>query len=469
MKRIIYLFAILFLGALGLKAQNIEDITIKRQGELMVVNLLLDLSKVYVESNRALLLTPQLIGSGDTLSLPSVGIYGRRRYYYYQREGKGMISGANELVLRNNRKSDTLSYHTTVPYNERMNGVRLFLYREEYGCCRSVLTESMSFLTEYRETVFEPFKPEFIYIRPVEETVKTRSLSGSAFIDFPVNRTEILTDYRNNRIELSKIRATIDSVRGDSDVRITLLAIKGFASPEGSYANNERLAKGRTEALCKYVNNLYHFAPGLITTAYEPENWEGLKQYVEVSGLSGRQGILSLIDSNREPDNKEWMIKSKYPEDYRYLLEHCYPALRRSDYRIEYIVRQFSDAKEIRELVKTSPQKLSLSEFYIAAQELEPGSEKFNRIFETAVHMFPEDETANLNAANSAMQREDLKNAGYYLSKAGETSEAIYARGVYAALSGDYVKAMELLHSVKESIPQAVSTLEQVKKLADEK
>ena len=474
MKRTILLFAALLAFTCGLTAQNGNDVTVKhpvmeRHGQLMTVDMTLDLSKLEVKSNRAFLLTPRLIGQQDTLDLPAVGIYGRRRYYYSLREDNGMISGEDETVLKNSKRPDTLAYHAVVSYDGWMNGARLTLSKEEYGCCHTVLAENTSDITDYKEMTPEPFRPEFVYVRPEEETVKSRSLSGSAFIDFPVNRTEIYPEYRGNAAELAKIRATIDSVRKDGDVTITSLAIKGYASPEGTYANNERLARGRTGALREYVNGLYHFGQDFIATDYEAENWEGLRRFVEASGLSGKEGILALIDSDREPDNKEWAIKSKYPADYRYLLEHCYPALRRSDYRIEYVVRHFSDAAQIRGLVKTRPQKLSLGEFYIAAQELEPGSEEFNRIFETAVHLFPDDETANLNAAVSTMQRGDMKGAERYLPKAGNSPEAVYARGVHAALTGDYIRAEELLRQVVDAIPQAATALEQVRKLMNNK
>ena len=81
-----------------------------------------------------------------------------------------------------------------------------------------------------------------------------------------MNRTEIYEDYRRNPIELAKIRATIDTVRNDADTRITSIRIKGYASPEGSYANNTRLAQGRTETLKDYVQRLYNFPSGVMAT-----------------------------------------------------------------------------------------------------------------------------------------------------------------------------------------------------------
>mgnify|MGYP000703662735 FL=1 len=77
--------------------------------------------------------------------------------------------------------------------------------------------------------------------------------------------------------------------------------------------------------------------------------------------------------------------------------------------------------------MQTQPQKLSLNEFYLVAQTYEPGSVEFNDVFETAVRMYPNDEIANLNAANSAMQRKDVENAKRYLQKGGDSPEALYA------------------------------------------
>ena len=72
-----------------------------------------------------------------------------------------------------------------------------------------------------------------------------------------MNRTEIHPDYRRNPEELKKILSTIDAVKNDADSKIISISIKGYASPEGSYSNNIRLAKGRTETLKEYVRKQY--------------------------------------------------------------------------------------------------------------------------------------------------------------------------------------------------------------------
>ena len=134
-----------------------------------------------------------------------------------------------------------------------------------------------------------------------------------------------------------------------------------------------------------------------------------------------------------------------YRRDYDYLLREVYPGLRHSDYVVRYEVRVYTDPEEIRRLLRTQPQKLSLQEMYLVAQDMNPGSEEYNETFEIAVRMFPDDTTANLNAANTAMRLGNLQGAEKYLAKAGDTPEAFYARGIHAALSGNYEVAEGLL------------------------
>ena len=472
MKRTIFILATL-LGMTGMSeavAQDTKDIlpgvsvenfNMNRNGKYLTVTMDIDLSELDVNSNRAVLLTPRLVNGTDSLDLPSVGIYGHRRYYYYIRNGISTISGETEKSFKASNKPEQLEYDNHIPYENWMDGATLKFHRSDWGCCQEILAEYEGLLGRHREAFF----PELVFVQPKAEVMKSRSLSGSAYIDFPVDQTVIYPDYHNNTAELSKIEGTIDSVRTDKDVTITSVWLKGYASPESPYKHNTELAIGRTAALKAHISQLFHFADGIIDTDYEPENWEGLRQYVEKSNIDHREEILAMIDSDMEPDAKEAKIKRSYPEEYDFLLKNCYPALRHTDYRITYTIRTFSDAQEIRRIMLTQPQKLSLNEFYLAAQACSPGSDEFNEIFETAVRMYPEDTAANLNAANTAMQKGDLKNAEHYLRKAGESPEALYARGAYAMLTEEYETAAGYLQEAeKAGIREAREALEQLQK-----
>ncbi len=445
----------------------VENLSITRNGRYISVDMLIDMKNLKVSGNRAVLLTPRIVNGNDSISLPAVGVYGRRRYYTYIRNGESMLSGADEKTFKASKKPDTLPYRADVDYEEWMDGARLTLEREEYGCCNSILDDQYAMLGGYDAPVENAaFFPELVYVQPKAEMSKSRTLEGSAFIDFPVDRTEIHPEYRRNAVELGKIQASIDSVRDDSDVTITQVWLKGFASPESPYAHNRDLAIGRTAALKKYIQQLYRFDNGIIATGYEPEDWAGLRRFVERSNISHKSEIMALIDSDRNPDAKEAEIKRAYPAEYRFMLQNFYPALRHTDYRIAYNIRSYSDVEEIKRIFATRPQKLSLNEFYIMAQEYEPGSDEFTEVYETAVRMFPDDATANLNAANAAMRRGDNAAAERYLSKAGDSPEAVYARGALAIRSKDYDTALRYMNEAQNrGISQAAVVLDELTKI----
>ena len=469
MKRNLMLTALLGLSTV-LPAQDVKVTrpVVERHSDRLTVGMNLDLTSLEVSPNRAVLLTPVLVKDNQVVELPSVGIYGRNRYYYYMRNGESMITGKEERSYRASQKPSGVDVSETISYEPWMDGVELMLRRQDYGCCGMILAEEQTAYAAYQEPPV--YRPEFVYVRPEAEKVKNRSLSGSAYIDFVVNRTDIRPDYRRNQVELGKIQATIDSVKNDADITITSVYIKGYASPEGAYTANERLAKGRTESLKAYVQNLYHFDASLMRTASEPEDWEGLEAYVQQSSLPNKQEILDIIHSDEAPDWKDRTIKRRFPADYRLLLAECYPSLRHSDYEVAYTIRTYTDVEEIKRIFRTSPQKLSLDEFYHLAEQYQPGTEAYDEVFETAVRMYPDDAQANLNAANAAMQKGDLKRSAAYLQKAGDSAEAVYARGVHAALSEDYVVAMEHLASAHaRGVQQAQGAMDVIRKIINNK
>lgn len=339
MKRSIIIITALTLLAPCAVAQQVEgvsvnDVRTEHSGDRLTVSMALNLAELAVSSNRAVLLTPWLVNGADSVELRSVGVYGRSRHYHYTRNGESMLTGSREMVFRAKNKPDTLLYNDATAYQTWMDGAELRLRRADYGCCGSVLAEQTADIGSYNE----PQKPAPVAPAPKPEQSRIRSVEGSAFIAFPVNKTDIRPDYRGNTAELGKIRATIDSVLSDRNIAITAIELKGYASPEGSYSHNGMLAKNRTEALKSYICRLYHFDNVEITCDYEAEDWAGLRRYVENSNLENRSGILAIIDSNADADEKEAQIKKTYPQDYRHLLDSCYPTLRHTDYKISYTV-----------------------------------------------------------------------------------------------------------------------------------
>lgn len=442
---------------------GVDSIDYNRHGDYMIFRMNLDFTPTEVQSNRAQVLTPLLVSAeGDTLALHPVGVYGRQRYINYLRNGRNPLGAPDEEMVRENQRPANLPYEQTVPWEDWMDDSKVILCRRLYGCTNCLLDEKFDSITDYFH--IDPAIPQIVYFSAPAQEAKIETLEGEAFIDFVVDKTDIRPSYRNNVRELGKIQASIDTVLNDPDVRITGIWLKGFASPESPYKHNTDLAIGRTEALKHYVGQLYKFPADIITTDYEPEDWEGLRRAVERSNIDNKEGILAIIDSDMAPDAKEDKIKQTYPREYKFMLDNFYPALRHTNYRITYEINRFDDLNKIREVMRTRPSRLSLREFFLLGNAAEPGSQEFNDVYETAVRMYPDNEVANINAANAALQRKDYQTAALYLSRAGNSPEAIYARASLAFLLGDYDKAEQLMKEASD-IEESQSTLNEIDRI----
>jgi outer membrane protein OmpA-like peptidoglycan-associated protein len=426
------------------------------------MELTIDLSDVKVSSNHAVVITPLITDGENTVQLGAVGVYGRSRYFRMVRDNEGMLSGlTQERVIRATERPDTVHLPVSVGYEEWMNGANIVLQRTEYARCDCDMQTQMQPMGVFFET--SRYKPTLLYRQPVATTEKMANVEGSAYILFPVNDTRLNTVFSNNKLELEKIYSVIDSVKNDPDIVLTGIKLKGFASPEGDYNTNRQLAKGRTEAILSYITNLYQLDKSLISSESEPEDWVATRRFIENTSLKGREEILKIIDTVTDPDAREERIRTEFPSTYHALLTLCYPTLRHTDYRVSYSIRTFSDVQEIERIFMENPRKLSLNELYLLANRYEAGSLAFNKVFSTAVLLYPEDETANLNAANVALSQYDLLAAAHYLNKAGTSGEAEYARGVLWMMRKDYTTARQHLNNAKEAeIHQAQTILDKI-------
>ena len=442
---------------------RLSDIDLRRADGNIDLKMNFDFSDLRLGSDREIALIPVIHDDkGNTATMPRVVVAGHNRYIRDLRADN--IAPGETLT----KPGKTVAYSVSVPFQPWMENATVSVAEDLCGCGLDLISSSRRDIALLDFTP-RTFTPSFLYMRPTAEVVKTRNIKGSAYIDFRVNRTDINPDYRRNPEELKKITASIDSIKGDSDITIKTLTIRGFASPEGSLANNERLAKGRTEALASYVNNLYHFPAGVMKTSWVAEDWDGLEAWVKNNEIENRDEILAIIaDTSLDPDKREWRLKSRFPQQYRYLLENVYPGLRHSDYAVDYTIRTFTDPAQIREIAFTAPQKLSLEEFYVAGEKMTPGTPEFNRLWDAALSVYPSSEVANLNAANAAMASGNLDRAAALLAKAGDTPEAIYARGNLAAMRGDYTAARQLLvKAQQQGLTQASDAITQLDEYTD--
>lgn len=409
----------------------IDSVLTQKKSDSLKVAFRLHLDSLQLKSEQQLVFTP-LIAGEDTIALNPIIINGKNQNIRYLRKSSKQKNSQALVVRRRNDTEQQVLFSQTLPYRKWMKAFNLSMTEDLCGC-GNLQDQDTTQMATIQPT---PRICRDHYVKPKAEAIKVRAEKGEAYLSFKLNKSDILADFRENASELRKITSTIDLVKNDKDVSITNIDIHGYASPDGPYDNNKRLANNRAAALRNYVSNLYTIDNKLFTYHATPEDWEGFKEKVEASNLAEKTAILAIANASLTPDAKDQKIKKLYPVSYRYIINEIYPRLRHSDYTVTYTVRPF-DIEEAKVILKTKPQQLSLQEMYLVAQTYEPGSPEFNEVFDIAVRLFPDDETANLNAACTDLQKGDLVTAEKHLAKAGNSKEAERIRKIYGEMKAE--------------------------------
>lgn len=438
------------------KAQRVAPVNavcndLKQQGKDLYINAVITVRGDLVASRQSLTLTPVLESPTQKMGLPSILVNGRISNKVYNREiALNNLQDEPRYIVINGKDNPTatITYIMTIPFEPWMKDAKFVLAQDLCGCGKEEAVEPLLIANKVNVRPEQRYEVQatLVYISPEAETEKHRAEVGTAYLDFEVGKYQILPNFRNNAVELEKIDNTIYTVVNDKNITLQGIVLKGFASPEGSYKSNTILAGNRVKALSGYIQKKHDFKQSIFKLENGSEDWAGLRVKVEADpNVPSRGKVLAIIDSNVDPDKKDAQLAAlDGGVPYRYVLKNIYPSLRRSDYKVDYLVREFTVA-EGREIIKIRPQQLSLSEMFAVANSYPVGSEEYNDVFDVAVRMFSSDPVANLNAANIALAKKDLDTAAKYLLKAGNSPEAIHARGVLELLKGNLEAAKSLL------------------------
>lgn len=500
MKKQYALFIIALLLVMGVSAQQKEysgeiHVTmqsLQQEGDSVYVKLTFDISGVNVDSRRSISLVPALVNADNRLDLPEVVVKGRENYNVYQREIALMsnrqkaeyTSKAPYTVIPGfkSKNSKTIDYNVTVKYSSWMADAKLDMYEDLCGCGNPARRMGITMLANQivLEKIIEPYEitPYMAYIQPEAEPVKRREIIGEVFLDFAVNKIDIRPDYMNNPRELKKVTDLVSEVKNDKDITVRAINVIGYASPEGTLINNQRLAEGRAKALVNYLIQRFDYPRNLYKVTFGGENWGGLKECVEASQMPYRKEVLEIIETTPnesgavQTKQKRTLMNLKGSEPYRYIVREFCPSLRKAICQIDFDVRNFS-IDQAKEVFKSRPQNLSMNEIYLVASTYKKGSQEFVDLFDTAVRLYPNDITANLNAAAAALSRRDITYAKRYLSKINkplDIPEYYNTMGVLEILCGNYNEAASHLNkAVEMGLPEAKQNLAEMAKKRENK
>ena len=151
--------------------------------------------------------------------------------------------------------------------------------------------------------------------RPYDRTQILRRDKEALFVLFPVDKSDLKPDYQNNAQVLDKILDLTRKVLNDTTCRVKVIQIVGFASLEGSVANNEKLATNRALALQNYVQKELNLPDSVFESVGAGEAWTELRdQLDETSQTSAQENVqlrkaIDIIDSESDLNVRESKLR----------------------------------------------------------------------------------------------------------------------------------------------------------------
>ena len=427
------------------------------------VNVVLD--QVELGSRTLLTLTPKLVSEDgtQTYAFSAVSVGGRNRQIMWKRHN---IAGA-QPVYHKNGTAQTVSLALAAPNVAWVKKARLVVDEQVQGCAGCEQGEMRYKLLD--RLVKEEYRPKFttVFVTPKPEPVKTRSDRFIARFNFRVNRSELLPELGNNRVEFARVDSVAKAILLNTDVKVKNVSIDGYASPEGTDAANLKLSQNRALSFADYLRRTYNLSRGVLNGVGHGSDWEGLRNSVMAdANVPNKQGVLDVLAAagNNEV-RKTNLRKLDAGQPYAYLLANHYPPLRRTEYQFTYTVRDFN-LEEAIQRIYSNPSLLSLNEMYLVANHYAAGSAERRNALETAQRVYPNAPESRFNALAYRMAQGEQVNEEQFLVNYTTSPEKWNNLGVYYGLRKDYARAKECF-SRAGNLPAAQANLAELAKVEE--
>ena len=238
-----------------------------------------------------------------------------------------------------------------------------------------------------------------------------------ANVKFLINQANLRSnELKNNSVK--EFVAMLKRINADREgLAIKNVEVKAYASPDGGYAFNDKLANKRQNVSEGYVKQQLkgNKMQADIDAHYTAQDWEGFMKLVQASNIQDKDVILRVLSMYKDPQEREQQIRNM-SEGFRELADGILPELRRSRLIINYQVIGRSD-EQIKQQYAADPTKLSLEELlYLAALEDQVSTKE--AIYKKTIQLHKNDFRAYNNLAALALNKGDEATAERYLSQA---------------------------------------------------
>lgn len=394
-----------------------------------------------------------------------------------------------EKVLGNNQ---TISYRlggrytmrSTVPYNEDMQKSELWMTFKAYKGKKEIQIPAVKVADGVIATS-ELYKKTLLSdggCQAVDSFQRVKAQKQEANIKFLVNQANLRkSELKNNSV--TEFVEMLKKINADREgFNLSNVEVQAYASPEGGFKFNDKLAGKRQNVSEKYVKDQLKKAKmnANIDAHYTAQDWDGFQRLVQASNLQDKDVILRVLSMYKDPEEREQQIRNMSAA-FRELADGILPELRRSRLIINYETIGRSD-DQIQEQYNADAAKLSADEllYFASLQDTQADQEK---VYKKTAELYDKDYRAYNNLATIALSKGDKAAAASYLAKAlaldansaesnankglmslatgnmaeaeaaiakGATSETTaYAQGVLSLAKGNYAQAQKLFGDKK--------------------
>lgn len=259
------------------------------------------------------------------------------------------------------------------------------------------------------------------------------------------------SELKNNSItEFVKL---LERINADKEgLNINNVEVSAYASPDGGFELNEKLANKRQKNTEDFVNKQLKATKveTSVDAKYTAQDWEGFQELVKASSIQDKDVILRVLSMYKDPEEREQQIKNM-SAGFRELADGILPQLRRARLTINYEVIGRDD-EQIQAQYKSDAKQLSVEELLYAATLTDNAAEQ-EAIYKTATQVYPNDCRAYNNVATIEYAKGNYAEAKNWLQKAlavdSKNNETNANLGLIALQEGD-IKGAEI-HIAKAS------------------
>jgi hypothetical protein len=255
------------------------------------------------------------------------------------------------------------------------------------------------------------------------------------------------SELKNNSVQefvkmLQKINADREGLNLDN------VEVSAYASPDGGFNINDKLANERRKVSEQYVNQeLKRINMNAnVDAKYTAQDWEGFQELVKASDIQDKDIILRVLSMYKDPEEREQQIKN-ISSAFRELADGILPQLRRSRLTINYETVGRSD-DQILQQIKDDATKLSIEELLYGAA-LKEDLNLQEDIYKLATEVYPNDARAYNNLATIQYARGNYDAARQYIQKAQSLASTLPETqanlGMLALKAGDIKTAEQYI------------------------